>query len=146
VISSPAVAKGKVIFGTSDSSLYLVVDATTGKPTVEIQGNAYTFASPAVAGSVVFTGILNGSLEARDFDSGALLWEFQTETSRRNADWIVTAERKFNAPFFFPSAWREAPIVATARQFANGAIFSSPLVVGGTVYFGSTDGALYALE
>jgi len=146
VISSPAVAKGKVIFGTSDSSLYLVVDATTGKPTVEIQGNAYTFASPAVAGSVVFTGILNGSLEARDFDSGALLWEFQTETSRRNADWILTAERKFNAPFFFPSAWREAPIVATARQFANGAIFSSPLVVGGTVYFGSTDGALYALE
>ena len=146
VISSPAVAKGKVIFGTSDSSLYLVVDAATGKPTVQVQGNAYTFASPAVAGSVVFTGILNGSLEARDFDSGALLWEFQTETSRRNADWILTADRKFNAPFFFPSAWREAPIVATAQQFANGAIFSSPLVVGGTVYFGSTDGTLYALE
>jgi outer membrane protein assembly factor BamB len=146
VISSPAVAKGKVIFGTSDSSLYLVVDAATGKPAVQVQGNAYMFASPAIAGSVVLTGLLNGSLEARDFDSGALLWEFQTETSKRNADWILTADRKFNAPFFFPSAWREAPIVATAQQFANGAIFSSPLVVGGTVYIGSTDGTLYALE
>jgi outer membrane protein assembly factor BamB len=104
------------------------------------------FASASVAGSVVYTGILNGSLEARDFDSGALLWEFRTEASKRNADWILTADRKFNTPFFFSSLWREAPIVATAQQFAIGAIFSSPLVVGGTVYFGSTDGALYAVE
>jgi outer membrane protein assembly factor BamB len=146
VVSSPAVARGKVIFGTSDSSLYLVVDAATGKPAVELQGNAYMFSSPTVAGSVVLSGILNGSLEARDFDSGALLWEFQTDTSKRNADWVLTADRKFNAPFFFPSAWREAPIVSTARQFANGGIFSSPLVVGTVVYFGSTDGTLYALE
>jgi len=27
-----------------------------------------------------------------------------------------------------------------------GSIYSSPLVVGGVVYFGSTDGSLYALE
>jgi hypothetical protein len=79
-------------------------------------------------------------------DSGALLWEFQTETSRRNADWILTAERKFNAPFFFPSAWREAPIVATARHVRER---RDLFVAAGRrrhVYFGSTDGALYALE
>ena len=146
VITSPAVVGGKVIFGTSDSSLYLVVDAATGTPSVQVQGNAYTFASPAVAGSVVLTGILNGSIEARDLGTGALLWEFQTEASKRNADWILTSERKLNAPFYFPSSWREAPIVATMRQFAIGAIFSSPLVVDGTVYFGSTDGSLYAIE
>ena len=39
-----------------------------------------------------------------------------------------------------------APIVATMQQFGIGAIFSSPFVVGGTVYFGSTDGNMYALE
>src|SRR3989442_7480305 len=32
VVSSPAVSGGKVYFGTSDSSLYLVLDAGTGKP------------------------------------------------------------------------------------------------------------------
>ncbi len=32
------------------------------------------------------------------------------------------------------------------RQFGVGSIFSSPLVVGGVVYFGSTDGNLYAVE
>ena len=66
--------------------------------------------------------------------------------SRRNDGWVLTAERKFNTPMIFPSSWREAPIVGTDRQFGIGAIFSSPLVVGGVVYFGSTDGNLYALE
>ena len=146
VISSPAVVQGKVIFGTSDSSLYVVLDADTGRELVRKQGLAYVFSSPSVAGSTVYIGVLNGTLEARDLASGDVLWEYQTELSKRNADWILTADRRFNAPFFFPSAWREAPIVATAQQFAIGAIFSSPLVVGGTVYFGSTDGTLYALE
>ena len=146
IISSPAVTQGKVIFGTSDSSLFIVADAATGDVITKIQGNAYMFSSPSVAGSVVFTGILNGSLEARDLASGALLWEYQTETSKRNAGWVLTADRKFNGALTFSSQWREAPIVSTAQQFAIGAIFSSPLVVGQTVYYGSTDGNLYALE
>ena len=146
IISSPAVTAGKVIFGTSDSSLFIVADASTGNVVTKIRGNAYMFSSPSVADNVVFTGILNGSLEARDLASGALLWEYQTETSKRNAGWVLTADRKFNGALTFPSQWREASIVATAQQFAIGAIFSSPLVVGQTVYFGSTDGNLYAIE
>jgi outer membrane protein assembly factor BamB len=146
VISSPAVVDGKVIFGTSDTSLYLVVDAETGKSVIEQKGKAFVFSSPSVAGSVVFVGVLNGALEARDFASGELLWEFQTEVSKRNKGWVLTSERSFNAPLLFHSTWREAPIVAADRQFAIGAIFSSPLVVGGVVYIGSTDGNLYALE
>jgi outer membrane protein assembly factor BamB len=146
VISSPAVTQGKVIFGTSDSSLYLVLDAETGKPMVRQEGKAYVFSSPSVAGSLVFIGVLNGTLEARDLDSGNLLWEFQTEASKRNNGWVLTADRKFNAPMLFWSNWREGPIVATVQQFGVGSIFSSPLVIGGVVFFGSTDGNLYALE
>jgi eukaryotic-like serine/threonine-protein kinase len=146
VITSPAVAHGKVIFGTSDTSLYLVVDAESGKPVVRQQGKAYFFASPAVAGDTVFVGVLNGTLEARDLESGDPLWEFQTEASKRNDGWVLTADRRFNTPLLFWSNWREAPIVATMQQFGVGAVFSSPLVVGGVVYFGSTDGSLYALE
>jgi len=146
VISSPAVSNGNVIFGTSDTSLYLMVDAETGKPRVEQKGRAFVFSSPSVAGSVVFVGVLNGTLEARDFASGELLWEFQTEASRQNKGWVLTSERRFNVPLLFRSTWREAPLVAADRQFGIGAIFSSPLVVGGVVYVGSTDGNLYALE
>jgi outer membrane protein assembly factor BamB len=146
VVSSPAVAQGKVIFGTSDSSLYLVLDAETGQPVVRQQGKAYVFSSPTVAGSTVFVGVLNGTLEARDLASGELLWEFATPASRRNDGWALTADRRFNSALLFRSIWREAPIVAAQRQFAVGSIFSTPLVVDGVVYFGSTDGNLYALE
>jgi outer membrane protein assembly factor BamB len=146
IITSPAVTRGKVVAATSDSSLYLVLDAQTGKPVVQKQGNAYVFASPAVAGDIVYVGVLNGSLEARDLASGDVLWEFRTDASRRNEGWVLTSERKFNSPFLFRSSWREAPVVATERQFGIGAIFSTPLVVDGVVYFGSTDGSLYAVE
>jgi outer membrane protein assembly factor BamB len=146
VISSPAVTGGKVIFGTSDSSRYFVLAAHDGKPIVQRQDQAYMFSSPAIAGSVVLIGVLNGTLAARDLDNGELLWQFRTDASKRNDGWALTADGKFNAPMLFSSEWREAPIVASARQFGVGSIFSSPLVVDGVIYFGSTDGNLYAIE
>ena len=146
MITSPAVADGKVFFATSDSSLYHVLDATSGKPVVRQQAKAYMFSSPAIVGDVVFIGVLNGTLEARDAKTGQLLWDFQVDTSKRNNGWVLTADRKFNDPFLYYSSWREAPIVANDKQIRIGGIFSSPLVVNGVVYFGSGDGFLYALE
>ena len=90
--------------------------------------------------------VLAGTLQARDLKSGEPLWDFQTETSRQNKGWVLTADRKLNEPLNFFSNWREAPVVASDRQFNIGAIFSSPLVMNGIVYFGSTDGNLYAIE
>jgi outer membrane protein assembly factor BamB len=146
VVGSPAVANGKVIFATSDSALYQVVDAASGKPIVHEQGKAYMFSSPTVAGGVVYIGVLNGTLEARDLTSGELLWSFETPASKRNDGWVLTADRRFNSPLVFWSEWREAPIVATIAQFGVGSIFASPLVADGVVYFGSSDGNLYAIE
>jgi outer membrane protein assembly factor BamB len=146
VVGAPAVIRGKVYFATSDSSLYHVVDAATGKPLVRQQGKAYMFSSPAVAGSVVLIGVLNGTLEARDIETGEPLWDFQTDASKRNQGWVLTADRTFNSPLLFRSSWREAPLVATVQQSSIGSIFSSPLIVNGVVYFGSADGSLYALD
>ena len=146
VIASPAVARGRVMFATSDSSRYLVVDAKSGRELLAQQGRAFMFSSPVVAGSVVLIGVLNGTLEARDFDSGELLWSFATEASKRNAGWVLTAEGAFNTPLLYGASWREAPLAATERQFSVGSIFSSPLVVDGVVYVGSSDGNLYAIE
>jgi len=146
VITSPAVADGKVFFATSDSSLYHVIDANTGKPIVRQQGKAYMFSSPAVGSDVVFIGVLNGTLEARDLKTGDLLWDFKVEKSKENDGWVLTSDRKFNGPFLSHSNWREAPILATDQQIRLGGIYSSPLVVNGVVYFGSADGYVYALE
>jgi outer membrane protein assembly factor BamB len=146
VITSPAVADGKIYYATSDSALYNVVDAASGKSLVQEQGNAWMFSSPAVAGDVVVIGVSNGSLEARDRSNGKVLWEFQTEAAKQNAGWVLTAQRKFNNSLLFRVQSQDATTVAVERVFTNGAIFSSPLVANGAVYFGSTDGNLYAIE
>jgi outer membrane protein assembly factor BamB len=86
VITSPAVADGKVFFATSDSSLYHVVDANSGKPAVREQGKAYMFSSPTIVGDVAFIGVLNGTLEARDAKTGELLWDFQVELRSKTKD------------------------------------------------------------
>ena len=146
VPATPAIADGKVFFATSDSSLYHVVDANSGKSVVRQQGKAYMFSSPAIVGDVVFIGVLNGTLEARDAKTGELLWDFQVGTSKQNKRWVLTADRTFNVPLLYHSNWREAPLVANDQQIRIGGIFSSPLVANGVVYFGSADGFLYALE
>lgn len=146
VISSPAVIRGKVLFATSDSSLFHAVDEGTGKPVFKQDTKAFVFSSPAVAGDVVYLGVLNGTLEARDLNTGALLWDFRTEASQRNRGWILTADRKFNTGILYSSTWREAALAIPDREFSVGSFASSPLIVNGVVYAGSTDGYLYALE
>ena len=123
-----------------------MVDAFTGKSLVRQQGKAYMFSSPAIAGDVAFIGVLNGTLEARDANTGELLWDYQTDASKQNKGWVLTADRRFNQPLLFFDNWGEAPILAEDQQVSVGSIFSSPLVANGVVYFGSTDGFLYALE
>ena len=146
VITSPAVVGGKVYFATSDSALYHVAGAVTGKSLVKEDGRAYMFSSPAVVNDTVFIGVLNGTLAARDAASGKLLWEFQTDASKENKGWVLTVERRFNVPMLFFDNWHEGPIVAQDRQLSVGSIFSSPLVANGAVYFGSTDGFVYAID
>ena len=146
VIASPAVADGKVIFATSDSALFHMLDAATGKPLAKQQSKAFMFGSPVVAGRVVLQPVLNGTLEARDLADGALLWEFRTEASKANRGWALTSEGRFNLPLIFRSNSGEDGILGLERQLGIGALFSTPLVEGGTIYVGSTDGNLYALE
>ncbi|HLX25073.1 MAG TPA: PQQ-binding-like beta-propeller repeat protein [Usitatibacter sp.] len=146
VITSPAVIDGKVVFATSDSSLFHVVDADTGKSIARQQSKAFMFASPAIAKGIVYQGVLNGTLEARDLYTGELIWDYQTDASRENKAWALTSERRFNMPMLFRRDNGEAQILSVALEFSVGSFLSSPLVANGTVYLGSTDGNLYAIE
>jgi outer membrane protein assembly factor BamB len=146
VVGSPAVANGRVYFATSDSRRFHVLDAATGKAVASRTGGAYMFSSPSLAGSVVLVGVLNGQLDARDAATGDLLWSYEIEASHGAAGRVLAADRAFDSAVLYPSSWGPDTMAGFFRQAAVGSVFSTPLVAGGLVLFGSADGALYALE
>jgi outer membrane protein assembly factor BamB len=147
VNASPAVSQGRVVFATSDTAQYRVVDAATGKP-AQATGStqAYVFSSPTIAGDTVLLGVLNGSLQARDRADGRILWEFRTDAAKGDRGWVLSAEGRFNSGWLYASGWGDLSNDGTRRQDSVGGFYATPLVAGGTVYIGSADSNVYAIE
>jgi outer membrane protein assembly factor BamB len=135
---------GMVLFGTSDSSLFHAWTPRRASPSTRLQDNFFLFSSPAVAGDVVYIGKMNGGLEALDLKTGKQLWEFQTDASKANGNWFLKADRSKNDAMLFrpptTAAWRAWTGCSTWARWHR------PRWWNGKVYFGSTDGYLYALK
>jgi outer membrane protein assembly factor BamB len=74
--SSPAVAKGKVFFGSGDGGVY-AADAQTGVLLWKFSTNDVVHASPAVSGNAVYVGSWDSYLYALDAETGQLKWSFK---------------------------------------------------------------------
>jgi outer membrane protein assembly factor BamB len=145
VVNSASYKDGKVIFGTSDSRFFHVLDAATGKPALEAKTDAYVFSSPAVAGDVAYVGLMSGAVTAIDLKTGKPLWLFQTDLARANRGWVLSADKTLNNTMLFHNEYEDGAVVLD-RLFSIGAVPSSPLVMNGKLYVGSTDGYLYAIQ
>jgi outer membrane protein assembly factor BamB len=148
VVGSPAVRGSQVIFATSDSGLFHDVDARTGASRFTLSFNQWPmFSSPAVAGRMAYIGSHAGKLFAVDLDTGKLGWTFVTSASRKNGAALTNPDGSPNYAMVMPENFYDVIVAGTARMLTSmGAILSSPVVVDRTIYFGSTDGNLYALD
>lgn len=145
VITSPAVQDGKVYFSTSDSGAFFVVDAGSG---AQIHAAKYIwpmFSSPAISGKTLYIGSHDGKLRAIDLGTYGLAWTFQTDGSRENGAALTKADGSPNYDIAFTEDFYDDMVAGVRKMMTIGAILSSPVVVDGVVYFGSTDGNLYAL-
>jgi outer membrane protein assembly factor BamB len=129
VYSSPAVTGGVVYFGSADGNLY-AVDAATGKLDWKFDAHGRVNSSPAVVDGAVYVVSLDGNLYAVDAATGKQRWAFATEGEHRFT-------RAGNLGAFPPTE-----VVPDPWDF----FLSSPAVAGGTVYFGSGDGHVYAVD
>ncbi len=75
--SSPAVANGKVYFGSGDGNIY-AADAQTGVLQWKFTTKDVVHASPAVVGNTVYVGSWDSYLYAIDADSGLEKWAFKS--------------------------------------------------------------------
>ena len=147
VIGTPAVRDGMVYVGTSDSSRFMALDAKTGRLRFNLKTGAYMFSSPALAGDLAYLGNHNGHLYAIDAKAGKVVWDFQTEASKKDPMKVLNADGTLNQEAFTPLFGDfEDMYIDFYRFISIGAIVSSPVVDKGAVYFGSMDGNLYALQ
>ncbi len=148
VNNSMVVHEGKACFGTSIPGIMHCVDAKTGKVIFDLPSGTPVFASLALAGDMLYMGNFGGKLTAIDLKTQKPAWVFETDGAKQNAAAMTNADGtiKFETVFPSPKLFYDDMVLAVHKLFTMGTILSSPVVVGDTIYFGSTDGNVYALR
>jgi outer membrane protein assembly factor BamB len=146
VISSPAVMDGKVYFATSDTGLLHALEAKSGAILFSLEFNHWPmFSSPAIAGGTLYIGSHQGKLNAIDLKTQKVAWSFETEGSKKNGPTYTKPDGTPNYEAAFFDFFYDDMITGVQKMMSVGAVLSSPVVAGNTVYVGSTDGNVYAL-
>jgi eukaryotic-like serine/threonine-protein kinase len=129
IVSSPALSNGVVFVGSSDGVFY-AVERDTGKQKWKSVMTDPISSSPAVANGLVYFLTYDGVFYALAEDTGEIKWRFATG-----------GERRFEAKGIHGLTPATQNIADPMDVF-----LSSPAVFNGRVYFGSSDGHVYALD
>ena len=146
VIVTPALHNDTLYFTTSDTHKFIALNASDGKQLYSGNCSTFGFSSPAVTDGIVYLGNFGGSLMAFRSKNGELLWEFKTESARIDKDSLIAGNGEFNFPRIFKENTYQGMLNAMDILYSLGSVLSSPAVANGVVYFGSTDGNIYALN
>src|SRR5882724_4486039 len=129
VISSPVVSAGVLYIGSTDGNIY-AIDIKSGKQKWKFPAGVRIASSPALAGGLLYFASYSGSFIALDIVTGQVKWKFATE-----------GEHRFTAKHL------HGGLPETESDPDPFDVYlSSPTVVDGSVYFGSGDGNIYALD
>jgi len=129
VISSPAVSGDLVFVGSTDQGLY-AVERATGAQRWRFATEGAIASSPAVANGLVYVSSADGNVYAVEAATGTKRWQFATR-----------GERRFTAPGIHGAVPRTERMPDPFDVF-----LSSPTIVGNTLYIGSGDQHVYALD
>jgi eukaryotic-like serine/threonine-protein kinase len=145
--SSPAVANGKIYFGSGDGGVY-AVDAETGLLQWRFPTGDVVHASPAVVDGVVYVGSWDGTFYAIDGETGQEKWRYEAgkdpaihnqvgfQSSAAVADGIVYVGcRDAHVYAFDAKTGRKRWDYPTGKSWVN----TTPAVRDGVVYAATAD-------
>ena len=154
-LSSPAVAKGLVYFGSGDGHVY-ALDARTGALKWKFETGNVVHASPAVANGMVYIGSWDTYFYALEAATGAPVWKFKTgdDPAIHNQEGIQSSAAVSGGIVYF--GCRDSNLYAldarTGRKLwsydnKGSWVIGSPAVRNGVVYWATADtGLFHALD
>src|SRR5438874_5705020 len=129
IVSSPVIQNKTLYFGGDDGNIY-AVDCENGHQVWKRETGGPVASTPAVVDGILYATSYDGKLYALSAETGALRWKFST-----------AGERRFEAKGIHGFKPKDQTIADPFDVF-----LSSPVVAQSTVYFGSGDGNLYAVD
>lgn len=147
VVSSPAVRDGRVYFATSDSGLVQALDARSGAAIFSLEFKRWPFfSSPTLAGDFLYIGSHQGKLLAIDLKAGNIAWTFVTDAAEKNGPALTKADGTPDYQAAASDSFYDQMVIGLDRMLSVGAVLSTPVIDGDTLFFGSWDGQLYAIS
>ncbi len=143
IVAIPTEHKGTLYFGTSDAHLFYAVDKETGfvKWAAPLQMRVY--GSGVIYNNIIYFGSFDGKIIGLDIKTGERKYEFQTESSKKNYDLIYDKNGHFKKSFQLYGDDFEA---SEKQIHSLGSILSTPFIENNIIYFGSSDGTIYAVK
>ena len=156
VHASPAIADGTLFLGSWDSYFY-ALDAATGHekwrfktgedPNIHNQVGIQS--SAAVMGGIVYFGCRDSNLYAVDANSGKKVWAFNNKGS-----WVIASPAVRDGKVYFATSDSglfhaldaKTGVQSFQLDFKHWPMFSSPAIAGATLYIGSDQGKMFAID
>jgi len=148
--SSAAIGKENIYTGSSDSFSFFSMNKKSGKINYSTKTNSYTFSSPALDREMAYVGSANGRLYGIELITGNIKWEFQTIGSKTDSTNMFNHNGKIDDKKMkaLTADIKDMPTLSSLYNtvFTNsGAILTSPIISNQIIYFGSSDGYIYAI-
>ena len=145
IVSSPAIAESRVIFGSDDGYVHCLEQSTRNQ-LWETHIDADIHSSPAYSMGNIYVGSENGRMYCLDLDTGKIEWFYETEAPIHSSPVVYNQRLYFGSYDYF--VYCISPISGELIwQFETGGeVFSSPAVYEERVYIGSDDENLYCLD
>ncbi|HVI45798.1 MAG TPA: PQQ-binding-like beta-propeller repeat protein [Chitinophaga sp.] len=145
VTATPYEKNNNIFFGTSDTHAFYCLGNVSGKIRWKTAIPMRSYTTPVSYDTLIFTGCHNGYIYGIGQASGAIKWTFQTAASKKNYAAVYADDGHFRKDF---QLYTDEITTKTSEQkiLQLGSVISSPVIKDGIIYFGSTDGCMYAVK
>lgn len=143
IIATPLEYKNNIYFGTSDAHEFYALEKGNGTTQWKFPVHMRVYGSAIAYNDNIYFGTFDGKLIGVDYATAEQRWKFQTESSKANYSTIYNHKGEFKEGF---ELYGNDMLASEKAIHSLGSILSTPVIDNETIYFGSSDGNLYAVK